>query len=418
MFLLKLLAVTMLILPASSGMSADIKSLLQRKPQKIEDVRPGTLSERDYNRLSRAQQLMAEGNFADSLNILNTLEQSTRRNSYGLAQVYQTIGYVYAQQDDFAKAAEYFQKCLELKALPLHATLNTMYSLAQVNAAREKFLESVPLLQDYLANREPANPDAHFFYGQVLAQLDQKASAIKHVERAIELSSSPNETWYRLLVALYYEAKSYSKAASALTTLLNINPDKKEYWQQLSSIYVATNEDDKALATLEAAHKKGFLIEERDILQLVRLSLFRGIPYKAAVYLETAIDQGIVEKNKKNFELLADSWIRAQEVDRALAALEKAAPLADDGSVYVRQGQLYLEKEEWESSVKSLEAGIKKGGLERPGLAYVAMGIAQYRLGRPKASLEAFRQAQKYPQQKKQATEWINHLSSSLADTH
>ncbi|MFW7377726.1 MAG: tetratricopeptide repeat protein [Oligoflexus sp.] len=418
MNLLKLLVISLTILAATSGVAADIKTLLQRKPQKVEDARPGNLSERDYNRLSRAQQMMAEGKFDDALNLLNMLEESTRRDSFGLAQVYQTKGYVYAQNDNFAKAAEYFQKCLDLKALPLQPTLSTMYSLAQVNAAQEKYLEAVPLLQDYLYNRDPPHADAYFFYGQILAQLNARLEAVKQVERAIELNPEPREPWYRLLAALYYEQKNYPKAIVALTSLLNINPDKKEYWQQLSSIYVATNQDDKALATLEVAYKKDFLDEERDLLQLVRLSLFRGVPYKAGVYLEKAIEQGIVEKNKKHYELLADSWIRAQEVDRALAALSLAAPLADDGSVFVRQGQLYLEKEQWQESVKSLEAGIKKGGLSKPGLAYVAMGIAQYRLGRTEASLAAFKQAQKYPQQERQAKEWINHLSMGVADTH
>lgn len=414
----KLLAIGMLTLTASAALASDIDTLLKRKPQVIEDARPGNLSERDYNRLSRAQQLMAEGKYEDSLNLLNVLLESTRRDRFAQSQVLQTMGYVYAQSDEFAKAAEAFERCLELKALPLSPTLNTMYSLAQVFAAQEKYLESVPYLQDYLANRDPANPDAHFFYGQILAQLDAQAEAARQVERAIELSDEPRETWYRLLAALYFEQKNYNGAQQTLIALLNLNPERKEYWQQLSSIYVATNQDDQALATLELAHKKDFMEEERDILQLVRLSLYHGVPYKAGHYLQGGIENGLVEKNKTNYELLADSWIRAQELDRALEALSQAAPLADDGSVFVRQGQLYLEKEQWRESVDSLQAGIEKGGLDRPGLAYVAMGIAQYRLGRKEASLEAFRQAQKYPQQQRQATEWINHLSASLADTH
>jgi len=420
MILLKLLVISLLILPASQGVAADIKALLQRKPQPVEEVRPGNLSERDFNRLSRAQQLMAEGKFQEALSLLDMLEESTRRDTFGLAQVYQTKGYVYAQNDDFEKAAEFFQKCIDLKALPQQPTLSTMYSLAQVYAARENYLAAVPLLQDYLLSRDPPHADAYFFYGQILAQLNERLAAVEQVERAIELNPEPREPWYRLLAALYFEQKNYPKAVVALTALINVNPDKKEYWQQLSSIYVATNEDDKALATLETAykHKDKFLDEEKDILQLVRLSLFRGIPYKAGNYLEKAIEEEIVEKNKKNYELLADAWIRAQELDKALEALSLAAPLAEDGSVFVRQGQLYLEKEQWRESLQSLQAGIKKGGLDRPGLAYVAMGIAQYRLGQKQASLEAFKKAQKYPQQKRQATEWINHLSASLADTH
>ncbi|SMF20589.1 tetratricopeptide repeat protein [Pseudobacteriovorax antillogorgiicola] len=395
-----------------------VQEVVNRKPQTIEGGRSGTIRERSLKRLTKAQQLMSTEKYDAALEILQGLEKSLSGNKFGLAQVYQTSGYVYAQSDRFAKASEYFRKTIELNSLPKTPTLNTMYSLAQVLVAEERYIDAVPYIQDYLFNKEPQRAEAFFFYGQVLAQLKQMRMAAVQVEKALKLTDSPKESWLRLLVALYFEQKLYSKAAVILEKLVNIKPDKNQYWKQLSSVYIAMNQDSKALAVLEVAYKNKVLTEEKDLLQLIRLSLFEGVPYKAGVYLQKALDDGAVAKTSKHFELLAESWIQAQEVDRALTALDKAAPLSSDGKLYVRQGQLYLEKEKWKESIAALKKGIEKGGLKKEGLAYVALGIAHYNSGATQSAIESFRKAKAFPKFKKQAAEWINHVNTEVAITH
>lgn len=395
--------------------NTELTALLKRQPNKIEDALPGNMKDRVYQRLAKAQKLMADAKYKDSLDLLDSLEEITKNNAYALAQVHQTRGYVFAQQEQFDKARQYFQKTLDLKALPLSAQLSTLYSLAQVTVAKEDYLGAVPLLQDYLHNRKDPKPDANFFYGQILAQLDAKKESVVEVEKAISLSSAPKESWYRLLAALHYELKNYDKASAALRAVIKINPEKKMYWKQLSSIYISSDKDREALATLELAEKKGFLTEEKDIIQLAQLSIYQGVPYKAGVYLEKGFENNIVAKTDKNFELLADAWIRAQELDKALIALDKAAPLAKNGKIYVRQGQLYLEKEQWSKSELAIRRGIKKGQLKKPGLAYIALGIAQYKMGKKQLAKGSFESAGKYSDQKKQAAEWLSHIGSEIA---
>ena len=403
----------------SQGLSAiTLNEVLKRKPQKVEGGSPGNISERDFERLGKAQKFMANEKFSDALALLDSLESSMSRKPYGLAQVLQTKGYVYAQTDRFKEAAEAFKKVVELNALPEGPTLSTMYSLGQVYAAQEKYLEAIPPVQDYIFNSEEEKPEAQYFLGQIWMQVKQTGRAIAAVEKAVAASPQPKEDWLRFLVALYYEKKSYAKAADMLNKLLQVVPDKVKYWKQLSSVYVAMGKDDEALAALEVAHKRGLIEEEKDLLQVAKLSVFREVPYKAGVYLEEAMKSGKIKKSFENYKLLADSWIASQEMDRALKALAEAAPLAPNGEVYVRQGQIYLEQEKWKDSIKALQKGIAKGKLKKPGLAYLALGIAQYKNGATESSLETFRSAQKFGKYKKQAGEWISHLKSESAITH
>lgn len=399
--------------------SQTVEELLKRKPQEIEGGRPGNLSERDFNRLGKAQKFMASEKFDEALEVLNGLEKSLAKKEFGLAQVYQTKGYVYAQSDRFAEAAKYFKLCVDLNALPLGPTLSTMFSLAQVYVAQEKYAESVPYIQDFIFNKgDQVNNSAYFFFGQVWAQLKQVDRAIFWVEKAIAAEAKPKESWLRLVVALYYQKKDYPKAAATLEKLIQQVPNKASYWKQLSSVYVAMDQEDKALATIEVAYKNKLVVEEKDIVHLARLSVYRGVPYKAAHYISEGLKAGKVEKTHKNYQVLVDAYIQAREMDLALKALQEAAPLAPDGETYVRQGQIYLEKESYKDSIEALKKGIAKGGLKKPGLAYLALGIAQYESGSKQSSLETFRSASKFPKYKKQATEWIQHIHSETKITH
>ena len=221
------------------------------------------------------------------------------------------------------------------------------------------------------------------------------------------------KSWLRLLVALYYDQKVYAKAAATLEQLVLIRPGKTKYWKQLSSVYLAMDEEDRALAVLEM----GLLQEQKSYRRKRSSTTSSSIfvsrcSYKAGRYLEKAISAEKVTKTSKNFELLAESWIQAQELDLALNALNKAAPLSKDGRIYVRQGQLYLEKEEWVRSIESLEKGLAKGGLKQIGLAHLALGIAHFNSGSTQLAIESFRKAVKYPKFEKQAKEWLNHIKS------
>ena len=102
------------------------------------------------------------------------------------------------------------------------------------------------------------------------------------------------------------------------------------------------------MITLKAAHAKDFLDKESEYLALAQLLLLNQNPYWAAEVLisgqnkittrtETVVDKvtkketkvektgPVVRNTEKNLKLLADSWRMAQEIDKAIPVLEKAA---------------------------------------------------------------------------------------------
>ncbi|MCK5188560.1 MAG: tetratricopeptide repeat protein, partial [Methylococcales bacterium] len=202
------------------------------------------------------------------------------------------------------------------------------------------------------------------------AQLKQFGKALPHIKRAIARSKKPEESWYQLNLAIYFELENYSAAAGVLKSLVRLYPDKKAYWHQLSSVYQQLKQYKKAVSIKHLAYQKGFISSEKDVLELVNLFLYVGSPYKAAKVLTEGIKYKKIKSNSKNWETLAYAWRMAKEFDSAVKALETASKLNDKGSLYQQLGQIYVEQEKWSQAITSLNKAIGKGGLKNTGSTY------------------------------------------------
>ena len=100
---------------------------------------------------------------------------------------------------------------------------------------------------------------------------------------------------------------------------------------QLASVYNELGDAKRALATLELAYAQDFLIRSNEIISLVSLYLDQGIPFKAAEILEKELKTGRVDATLNHYKMLASAWLQAQERDRAMEPLAKAAHLDETG---------------------------------------------------------------------------------------
>jgi Flp pilus assembly protein TadD len=110
------------------------------------------------------------------------------------------------------------------------------------------------------------------------------------------------------------------------------------------------------------------------------------------------------------YELLANSWIAAREYDRSLVPLQKAADLAPDGNLYVRLGQVRMQREEWGEAVRLFQKAIEKGDLKEPGNAYLLLGISLYNDERVEGARASFARARNHESSRTQADAWLAHI--------
>ena len=154
----------------------------------------------------------------------------------------------------------------------------------------------------------------------------------------------------------------------------------------------------------------GLLSEDKELRRLARSYLVADLPYPAAHVLEQGIDGGQIEAEPKALELLANSWIQAREFDRSLPPLVRAAEIAEDGNVFVRLGQVYLQGEAWREAADAFKNAIDKGELKKPGNAHLLLGIAYYNDAQSFRAKSSFIDALDFEATRTQAEQWIAHL--------
>ena len=400
----------------SAPSKSEIDAILQETPRKIEGTDFGRVSDRFSARLAKAQKLMGQERYDQAMRLLAKLEQSAGENKFAKSQVYQTRAFIYAQQDKTSEAIADFKKVTELDAMPKIALLNTYYAVSQLLASQEKYLESIKYLKVYLENKKPPTAEALFFYSQLLGQIDRKELALKNAEAAVKLSKGVKKSWLNYLVALYYQTERFSETEVTLKKLIELEPSNAKYWRQLASVYLVTDRPDEALATLESAKINGVLKKSGEHLRLARMALNNGVPYKAALYIESATKKKIIKADKKSLKLLGDCYLSARENSKAIRVYSVAAELSDSADLFLKLGQLHLKNEDWKKAYKNLKKAnknLKSLSKRKQGSTLTSSGIASFRLGNKDEALDFFEQAKEFKSQKAIASEWIRFLAIS-----
>jgi len=167
----------------------------------------------------------------------------------------------------------------------------------------------------------------------------------------------------------------------------------------------------KQLATYETAYRQGFLEKSSELVNMSQLYMYHEAPYWASVVLEKGIKAGTIEENKKNYESLAQARINAQDMRQSLEPLRVAAEMSDDGELYKKLGQVYMQLDDYKNSAKYLGLALKKGGLKRPDSVAIYKGMSHFNMGQLDAAKKAFEIAAKDKRSRKQARKWISYLS-------
>ena len=375
-----------------------------------ETKRTPALREQVYSQLARAQQQADSGDVAGGLAILQSVEAKlSSMNSYERAMLWNFYGYMHYGEDRIDQAIEYFAKVVGEDPIPLSLRQNTLFSLAQLAMGQERYDATLEYLSQWRANASAQEQTkADVLAAQAWYQKADYQAALAPISRAIEEAEQSGyaaENWYVLQRAIYFELGQLDQVAIVLEKMVKAF-NKPEHWVQLAGVYGQLGAADKQLAMLEAAYQLGFLSKGQDILNLAQSYFFAEIPYKAGHVVQQALDDGILEPNLRTLKLLAQSWVAAQETDRAVAALEAAAALSDDGELDAQRAHVLLNAEQHEQAIAAAELALERGQLNNPGQMYLVIGMAQLNLEQFNPALKAFAKAKEFEQAKRLATQW------------
>ncbi len=368
-------------------------------------------SPRVYKQLERAHEQTAEERYPDARETLEKLDGMSGLNAYERSLVQQAWGYFWAGQGRYANAARAFERCLaEAGLAPEHAQ-TVRYNLGQLYVADGRYQQGVDTLRAWFDEVQGPNAEAYLLVANAYGRLERHDEALRWAERGVAKSPEPREEWLALLLSLYFEVERFADVTRVLEQLVERFP-KREYWLQLSAAYAELGKEQESLAALELAYLQGLLETSQELERLARLLLYNDAPYQAARLLETELASGRVQGTAANWELLADGWLNAREVERAVQPLERAATLAEGGDPWVRLARVHVEQERWEAARSAAQKAIARGGLEDPGRAYLLLGVASFHADRREESRQAFARATRHATSERSAQRWLRHLDS------
>lgn len=411
---------------AALGVVALVATLASAEPQmsavsgQMEERKAGLVSEGTAKRINQLLELTTNEQYDEALAGFKALQPKVAGNAYEEALVLQNLGYVHLSKGtdgDFRQAVTWFEKALALKALPIPTENQMVYTMAQLQLQLENYPKAVTLFEQWMRATQNPPPQSLIYYANALALLTPPRwrDALPYIKRAIDATPKPQEGWYKLLLSAQYELKDFKACAETLEILTSLYPDNKKYWEQLAGMYMETNEDAKALATMGLAYRKGFISEEKQLLNLARLYILNDAPFEAAKLLDQALAAKQVTANDKNYALLSEAWIQAREWTKATDTLAKGCEAAPDGEMCVRKAQIHVDQLEYNAAVKAVDRAFQKGTLKRPGYAYMIQGRAAAETRNFKAAEEAFKKARGYDETRNSASSWLDYLQELQA---
>ena len=152
--------------------------------------------------------------------------------------------------------------------MPLVTGLQVRKNLAQCYFQDSNYSDTIKILEEYKAIAEKRrllfSPIDRVMLGISYFQEGQLEKAYESISLANKLSTSYKEDWLGYELSLAIQLEKYSEAIEISQLLIFVNPDKKEYWKQLSGLYYNQDSDDESLAGLELAYEQNTLTKEKE----------------------------------------------------------------------------------------------------------------------------------------------------------
>lgn len=377
--------------------------------------RTPALRTRVYDQLARAQELGDSGDASGAIAILDEVKsKSDSMNSYERAMMYNFYGFIYYAQEDFDNTIASFNAAVNESPIPVSFEQTALYSLAQLSMAQGNYNEVI----DYLERWEALNdgkipPKNYILKAQALYQNKAYSDAIVYIEDAIknheEAGYLPDENWLILQRAIYFEMKQPEKVKDIIVKLIRLY-DAPKYWIQLAGMYGELEQEEKQLATMEIAYQRGFVTTASDTFNLAQLYYYHGAPYKGALLMEQAVQNGVLDSNLRNLKFLANSWQLAQEDTKAVPVMEQAAELSDDGELDAQLALLYYNIDDFNKAIVSSEKALKKGGLKRQGDLHMVMGLSYYNTRQYVQALDQLAKAEAFSHSRAASRQWAKYV--------
>ena len=253
-------------------------------------------------------------------------------NAYDKSFAYSLAANAAADQDDQAKAAEYFRRAVDANGLDNDSHYTTMFNLAVIQFGLEKYAEALATVDRFLAESKSEKPEHQSFRAGILANLER-----------------------------------HDEAAAIYKDLIAKNPNDKRILMNAVAALQNADKQDQANALLEDAYKRGMLTESRELRALYIGYINSSRWDDTQKVIDAGVSKGVLQPGPdlaRDYQILAQNAYADDKIPLAIDLYGKAAPMAADGEAYLNLAKVleYSGKkaEAKAAAQKALDKGVKK----------------------------------------------------------
>ena len=349
---------TLLYLVALMKIAADDLQGSNTLVDQLLDKDSGAVNTRWLNSLADAYR---EANDRDRERHLleSAIAKTDPQDTWGLAESYQKLGTVYAQQDEKEKAQNAFRK------------------MGTIRLLRGNFYEKEQIASTYMQHE--MWDDAEVIYTEIINDFsvqhwsrDQAQRQLMEIKRrrdgvatttvTPEKMEKFNVGTQRTLAQQHAQRGEVKKAIDIYEQIAKVMPEDLESRAQLAALYSRRNQHDKAIEVWEALleadpentkYQNGLVDTYQDADKTTEALKL------AQQYIETDPESSV------HHTRLAKLYAADDQVDAAIDTYRKAIELGTgDGQAFLRLAQLYLRKDDLDAAEKAFEDAIQHTGQE------------------------------------------------------
>ncbi|MBI5771633.1 MAG: tetratricopeptide repeat protein [Verrucomicrobia bacterium] len=402
---------------------------------------PRQFSEATSQAFAKLKPLQDAKNWDGMIAVLDAIP-NVGAESYDRAQIQDMKAKLYLAKEQYAKAIGPWEDAVRLgdkyKFFDARDMLDKVYYLAQLysqEATNEKnpvkqaefFQKATSYFKRWLNNTKKPTPEAMVTYASILyyrAVADPKKpdmallkEAQAEVEKGLRMTVVPKDSFYALLLSILQQENDFARSAEIIELLLKQNPQKKDFWAVLMATYLnLANEKEKndpeeyrsylcrTIVTVERAQALGFLNSPKDCMNLVSFYLMAGQGNAATDYLYNGLKSGKIESDPKTWMNLGLIYQQNNKELQAISVLKEAAKLyPNNGQFDYLIGEIYRAVEKTREAFNQYKEAIRKGGLDKPHVVHQLLSYSAFELGDLDEALKAVKQAETFPEGKKDA---------------
>ena len=253
-------------------------------------------------------------------------------NAYDKSFAYSLAGNAAADQDNQAKAAEYFRKAVDANGLDNDSHYATMYNQSVIQFGLEQYAEALVTMDRFLAETKSDKPEHQSFRAGLLASLER-----------------------------------HDEAAAVYRDLMAKNPTDKRILMNAVAALQNADKFEQANVLLEDAYKRGMLTDSREIRALYIGYMNASRWEDTQKVMDAGLASGVLQSGPdlaRDYQVLAQNAYADDKIALAVDLYGKAAPMAAVGEAYLNLAKvLEYSGKKADAKVaaqKALDKGVKK----------------------------------------------------------